>query len=645
MKNEHSSGSPSNSEVTQPCTASDGNLTQQQTPQGAIRGQAKPTSIKITLPLVDPTAGNSLSYNIPFSSPMSTPGGTRIKSHAIDTKTEPTSNTDLEITASEDSIQRTVDTIYAKESLQSNQIPYIPITTLSFLNDPAKLGIHLTAPFYQILRYSLFLDIAAHHLRNDPVNFANIRLQSIINFLVRHKSSNAIKSQSDPPRANIRIYEGILASELMQCRTFVRKLITLGYERDRTTMNLESFHGSSTLFLDIDYSDDEISSLKVQNFVQQEELIQLNFTNLIRYIINLPVDAPTTTAEEAMLYNQLKHLFNKINDIIYDLRKDEYGSTESGNVDTDKEFTLVQAITKVSYDFILLEMYLIHILTKFNNNSIIEEFVSKELFEVYQKGVVPKVLFFNQQFSSQYSWYFAITFPFIRLFELSIYNEKYFDECAWNEAQSTSNELASYYNLVSFKNFAEYNKKTTKEIVDMIRSLTSSNVHKPLNFLHYSSNLLLIPDDSLNLVQSRDLLYQLNFTNYKFVLGQFHRILVKGGFLEIPITILNSGNKPNNFLGVDFLEYFDIIPDFVTVILRELAQLFGKESVKQSIVILNPKNEVSQYIISHLGLHLFEKIGKLNEYCEYFNNDEIHEHTAKFGKDVHYYIHLRARKL
>lgn len=537
---------------------------------------------------------------------------------------------------------QSLNAVYSRDSLQTNLIPFLPVTTLEFLNDPKSMEVHLTAPYYQNLRYSLFLDIVAHQLPNDPVNFANIRLHSIANFIVRHRNSTRTKSQLIPPQADIRIYEGILASELIRCRLFLRELITSGYEKNRDTMNLDASNPMNRENGDLATTSDvlKLHNDSLKNLKHHEELIQMNFTNLVRYIINLPAVSSKPT-DELVRHYQYKLIFNKIADGLQALKKDEYGNEE-----VDKEFLLVQAITKVSYDFILLEMYHIHILTKFNNNSIIEEKILKELFELYQTGTIPKVLFFNQRFSNQYAWYFSTTLPFIRLFELGIHNEKYtIDNNSWSKVNSSSKELASYFNMLGMKTYTSYRNKPPKDSIKHIKSITPANDHKPINLAFYSSCLAFIPDNSLNLIQCRDLLYQLNVSNYKYILGQFHRILMKGGHLELPCITLYSHGKSNCLLDVDLENNFEMIPDFTTTILKELSVLFGKNSVQQSIVVLNPKNEVSQFLINHLGLQLYEQLDRINDYCEYFNNNGTDEHNATHsGNDVHYYIHMKAKK-
>ena len=110
--------------------------------------------------------------------------------------------------------------------------PFVPVTNLSFFNNYNDLKYHLTVPEYQVLRYQLYLDIVSQNHADDAVNFAHVRQHSIYNFILRHQISTQSKLELTPNHSDVRYYEGLLASELLCCRKFIRKLIARGYQNE-----------------------------------------------------------------------------------------------------------------------------------------------------------------------------------------------------------------------------------------------------------------------------------------------------------------------------------------------------------------------------------------------------------------------------
>jgi hypothetical protein len=519
--------------------------------------------------------------------------------------------------------------------------PFVPITNLSFFNNYNELKYHLTVPEYQVLRYQLYLDIVSQNHADDAVNFAHVRQHSIYNFILRHQISTQSKLEVTPNHSDVRYYEGLLASELLCCRKFIRKLIARGYQNDYNTTN---YPRRSSVSEDGDVRRQVNPYQRVDNSLipalNHEELTQLNIINYVRFLIDLPEQRPKSINEEFETHYKNKAFFIKIAQCLYALKKNETGSTE-----IISEFLLIQAITKVSYDFILLEKYHIQILTKFNNNFIIDELITKSLFDKYHKGTIPKVLFYNCKYSVQYSWYFAVSIPFIQIFELSIYNEKYGTGRVSHEINVVSDDLATYFNLLELPGYEYYSNLTAKEGIRLVKSVSSPKAHKPINLKFYSSDLASIPDNSLDLIHSRDLMYQLTSKNYKHVISQFHRILVPGGYLDLSWMVLYSQGISNKILNIDLLDYFDMVPNFTREIIKHLGEVFGDSQIKYSIAVLNSKNEVSRFLVNHMGLQLFEVLGKINEYCDLFDDTATEDNMSKLNADNHYYLHIRGQKL
>lgn len=547
------------------------------------------------------------------------------------------------------------------QSYFNSKVPqFKPMVDLLGLNTLESLQRNFFTPSFQIFRYNNYLDILSDHLRSDPINFASVRYHSISKFIRRHYVTSKEKldferfvARSD----DIRSYEALLAYELLVTRTFVRELIRL----------------------------DTDSSSK-QTIVSCEELVQDNVTNYVRFILNLPslevlgVDQNQLTEVEKTHY-RFKHVFTLIQNGLHNLKKEDSGDELTNSTNGVK--LLLQSITKVSYEFILLEKYQIHIMGKLNNNFVLESRVVKKLFNSYYINVALKnyesikVLFFNNHFSAQYSWYMAITIPFIRIFETNINSEeKRFinDSAAYQEnlakqPKTSFKELDfdlynSYFNHLNFKNNFEYYKSlSSKKLVDIHRLIDKKSQsklddplvnlsHKPMNFEYYTKSLATIESETFHVIQSRDLILQLSLSNYKVVIAEFYRILKKGGILEIPMIrvgidnlkqlslIVNKKSFPDrtHFFDIDLLTKFNIIPKFMEALFTELNLLFGSNNIKYSLLLLNTSNEVYRYLIKHVGLSLYEIFGNIDAFCEK-NEDDSTEDNG-----LHYFFYIRAEK-
>ncbi|KAK6461018.1 hypothetical protein DFJ63DRAFT_320425 [Scheffersomyces coipomensis] len=552
-------------------------------------------------------------------------------------------------------------------SMHSIEIPpYKPLINLSQLNSIDAMKPILFTPAFQIFRYNNFLEIVSDHHSHDAVNFASIRNHSILKFLNRHRNSkDLMKKYETVQHYDIRFYESILAYELIGARKFIRELIL---------------------------DDSELINHPIQN---HEELIQVNFSNYVRYLLNLPpLYNRNHLSETEQTHYRYKDLFIKIADALFVLKREEAGDISNNEQDsiTTKFALLLQSITKVSYEFILLEKYHINIISKLNNNFIIESRTVNKLFEKFkfnnlnnnQESV--KVLVYNTYFSSQYSWYLSLTLPFVRVYESNCYveNSKIIGDAELYKElepktikknfEASDEELYThYFQKLGFETFNDFKNFTPKRLIRLLKSIDNSSPkyskikrheipdpsaaysHKPMNFEYFTDSLLSIPNESFELIQSRDLALQLTPTNYRNTIREFYRILKVDGILECPIlqfgteSVKQFSNQPTilkrrwNFLDLDVSDYLEVIPNFLEVLLSELYLVFGKGNVKFTVVVLSNKNDLNNFLLTRVGLQLFEMFGKVDEYCIKFKD---HDDTPQSSvhDNLFYYIHIKCVK-
>lgn len=530
------------------------------------------------------------------------------------------------------------------------------IKDLTVLNSSQRMLTNIYSPSFQIFRYNNFLDIISSQHINDPVNFANIRYNSISKFLLRHSTFSNIPTYEVFSGNDIRDFEGALAYNLLEMRTFLRSLIRNHYSRD----NIRN----------------EIFSC--------EELVQINFTNYIRYLLNLPqklLSTPTENLDEILVMHQkFKRMLVQVTKALNNFKREDTGDDIINT--TNSTASLLQLITKVSYDYILLEKYHINILTKFSNNSLLDARLSARMFDIYKSSqvlpsnqrTIPKVLLYNSYFSSQYSWYFATTIPFVTVVEASVFNEnpthiENIEHYQRNEKSTPKHSFDKldiptkrYFEQLNFDSFTHYRSYTDSQLVDLVRtqddasSITSDNsntssLHKPRNFNFYSDSLSTIETEHFDIIQCRDVLFQLTNSNHRTILSEFHRVLKVGGTLDIPVILLGADTiKPNSLVtnfprftntrGLDLSQYYDIIPNFAEVLLTLLIELFGEGNVKFSTVLLNSSTEITKFLAQDIGLHIAEIIGKTNDFCKNFEAN-----LGKESTDIHFFFHIQAQKV
>jgi len=543
-------------------------------------------------------------------------------------------------------------------------IDFKPIIDLSIVNSYKTMEEHMFFPTFQVLKYRNFLSILSDHHQNDPISFASVRNHSLVNFIASYKGGKQVAENVDLKQKDVRFYETLLGTELLRSRTIFRELI----RRDSAKLKNKS------------------------KIINCEELAQLNLSNYVRFVLNLPDEIPVPVEQLDTIqrtHYKYKELFKQIGHVLY-LKNKEVGGDE--NPDASNAYIL-QTIRKVSYEYILLEKYLLHIFTKLGDNSLIQSRNLSVLFEKFNNKMQSKdsesikVLHYNAYFSSQYSWYLSITAPFLRVVEMNSYSENFelvnnFDNYYKN---INSVEKVSFKNLdsdlyeVYFKNlglndYSKYRSLTPEKLVAIQRSIdkiaqklnscktleSDDNIsncsHKPMNFEYYTESLATIESETFHLIQSRDLPLQLTPTNYSVVLTEFHRILQKDGVLEIPYIQLTRNkitenfqqmhdfSKDEGFMNLNLLEHFNMIPDFLKTILTELSYIFGKGNVKYHVSLLNSIGELNCFLAKHICFQLFEMFGRLDEYSSKFTNaDEMSLHDIN-EEGMYYFIYIRAQK-
>lgn len=545
------------------------------------------------------------------------------------------------------------------------QVPkFRPITDLSVLNSEYLLNKNFYNPSFMIARYNYFLQVLSEHHLNDSMNFAAVRDHSLLKFINRHSISKLEreKSRSIKSTGDIRYYEGLLSYELLKCRCFLRRLI-----------NLQS---------------KEIPNRG--NTISCEELLQVNFINYVRYLLNLPNVLPVSPDhldEILAKHYQFRAFFSEMSSALYSLKKEGYADdipTPASDVDI-----LVDAITKVSFEFTLLEKYVIHILVKLNHNFIIENRIVKHLFSLFdlnmklEKRESLKVLNFNTYFSSQYSWYLAITIPFVRVFEANIYGENpklisdydtYQSHLSTTSGKrknfktSDSELFDAYFNRIDVKDWEMFLQMSRKDLVELQKnSCRNSDTYenstseaggirfKPPNFEYLTSALSSIESETFHVIQSRDISLQLSPSNFKVIISEFHRLLKKGGVLELPLFRSGDGHiqdlarsgvskfpNQSKFMDLEVATTFDLIPHLLESLFAELGNLFGSKNVKFSSVLLSAKNDMNNFLIKHTALSVYEIYGDVDGYCSRFAREGD---TNADEKDcLHYFFYIRAEK-
>lgn len=513
---------------------------------------------------------------------------------------------------------------------------YVAITDPSVMNSIALVTSAFLNPVFQIQRFRNFLDFYKDHHVSDPVNFASVRLHCLLKFIKEHQGAvEWSRTHGTPKFLDSRKFEAHLCCQLLTIRSTVRRMVA-------------------------QFTQNDPSRRKV---ISNEELVQLNFTNYVRYIFGLGVLPPAINLTEFQKeHYACKEFMNKLQKSMEILKREELGS----DIDTSSMQTVLKLVTKSAYEFVLLEKYHIHILSRLSSGYLIEKRSVRRLFD-YQMTLgtttkePPKVLLFNNFYSSQYSWHLSLSLPFARVFHTSIYNEAPRAETEhlsrppakrfWDYHMGDDAFFEAHLKDLKFDNFKAFERCTPRVLVDIGEEAVSKEARanellQPFNFLYHPYPLDTIPPDTFDVIQSRDLHLQLTPENYKKILKEFFNILKPGGTLEISLIQFAKGVSGkfdcHTYGNLDLRRLYDIIPEFLSVMMQELAEIFGKEKVAFSISVLNPENEVTDFLVKHWGLILHDIFGAVDDFCLKVSNSA--EATPESGFDLNQLVYIRAEK-
>lgn len=533
-------------------------------------------------------------------------------------------------------------------SITEVEIPeYVPFIDSSVFNTEESIRKTFINPNFTLQRFEVFLDVISNHHVNDPINFASVREQLLMKFLLRRNIGlrshwNNILSRDRSDRLRI---EDLLGHELLKCRSYMRTAL----KRQLTTKS--SYRKLAC-----------------------EHLIQGNFTNYVRYILALPEcparQAHTLTDFQKKDY-EIKRVFADTADALYALKTDNYEGdilTVSSRVEL-----LVKAITKSAFDFILLEKYAVQILMKLNNNFLIEARITKHLFNLYnlnlqlKKQEALKVLVFNGTFSMGYSWYLAVTLPFVRVYEASLLNENVLfspdetDQAPIHPSSSSPCSLCEndkdlyegYFSRLNLPDFNKYTKMSYKELVDLHRTFTSK-LHpgkipvKPINFEYYAHSLSTIRSETFHVIQCRDFRSQIMPANHGKMLGEFHRLLKLGGVLELPMVVSSledlgpdteNSDTPKNS-NITWTQKY--VFESMKRIISTLGDVFGGENVTFTTALLSPQNQMCSFLIKHNAMALHELLSEITHFENFTETLRNLEQNSE--NELHFYFYIRATK-
>lgn len=565
-----------------------------------------------------------------------------------------------------DSIEQTRSPLSEQRNPKAESVvpAFQPMFNLSLLNETETLEKNVTSSHYHIFRYNNFLEILSDHHHTDAVNFALLRLHSLFKVITRiGELGELIKWLQTREHSDVRFYESILASVLFSFRKILRKVMR--------ESQVDQNHTAA---------------------VVGEEMLQVNFTNYIRYIIRLPPLTPDQRkylTEDELTHYKNRSLLDKISHSLYRIKLEETGDsndTASENSAVTRIGLVIQSITKVCNEFFILEKYHLHILAKMNQDSLIEKRILKTLFQTYKDNIkkgnseLPKVLFYNTFYSAQYSWYLSITSPFVRVFEANVCAER--ADTPWNDLEKYAALAASspqtsfeesdrelydnYLTKLHFDDFEQFRETLPKKLVKLQRMLDNQlnkykNIKKhevpdpltvfsfkPMNFEHYSKPLYTIPSNLFNLVHFRDPVLQLTQENQRAVLKEFKRILKPGASLEMPLINLGNDGIKRHFdskykggvaKGWGFMEHslnqhVKFIPNLVENLILDVKSVFG--NVQYSVVLVKLSNEVNTFWLTHCSLLIYDMSGQIENFWGNIGVDK--------RPDIYYYFHIKALK-
>ena len=605
--------------------------------------------------------------------------------------------------------------------------PFKVITDLSVYNTPEGIESNFFAPNYQVFRYNSFLDLLSEYHQGDAINVSTIRYHLLLKFIIKQKNARDFIRNANANGNNINttnsyhltMTESVFAYQLYgPLRYLLRYLIKQKFQEEKNNISRGD---------DNDDNDDDNNNNNDDNddeqFYNHEELIQMNFINFIRYIMQLPEikDSKIILNETEKKIYEFKEIFQNTAKALYILKKDKLPTTPTTTTTTinetkdDKEQQdsqgqmklLVETITKICYEYILLEKYRLDIISKFHNNHLIDKDILKELFDKYNNNMklknpeTVKVFLYNISNLIQFGWYFAITIPFVRVIESNIYNEdlnliknyeKYyqFEKKIINKLnqkinfQFSDKELFdNHIKKLLFKSFNDYNLLSMEKLIKLIRIIDNQSNKflkinrneipnpsknfstKPMNFEYFNQSIIKINSNNFDMIHSSDLIIQINLNNYKTLISEFYRILKPGGILnldcinfggenfhEFNLKYFSKNQFPEILNNEDYgiSKHFNSITNFLEIILKELNKVFKNNgndndggSVKFGISLLSSKLDLHSFATKFVSMRLLEVLGKFDLYCDYFL-DAGDNIKALDDESIHFGVQIRATK-
>ncbi|PSK36841.1 imidazoleglycerol phosphate synthase, cyclase subunit [Candidozyma pseudohaemuli] len=410
-------------------------------------------------------------------------------------------------------------------------------SSLSGLNSETYVRRNFLTPMFQILKYKNYLELIESQHEADAVTYAEVRNQSFGKF-VNKISTDQGDVHGRENDADLYRHEGILACELFRCRQFLRRLLSLEY----------SSSGNAAQYL-------------------PEELIQANFTNYVRYLLQLPLTLPDfcekldpITASHYRFKSSLQELKDRLNTIAQDGFGNEALVLPGADV-------IVQAITKVLYEYMLLEQYHIDVLAKLGKNALVDRRIIKLLFNLFSLNMkldnpeAMKILNFNVFFSAQYSWYLALTVPFVRVFESNVFANETKDSMEHEDAlRRLDLELhKNFFKKLEFESFEEFDSMTKGDLMKLRRSLEGDHRGQmtKVHIIDVESGNLRSLNNSIEYIGDYEVVYICNRDDFSTLdeeithlifpgvgnFGHFVRELIKRDLMEPVKRYVNEGRK------------------------------------------------------------------------------------------------------
>lgn len=546
--------------------------------------------------------------------------------------------------------------------------PFNVNTDLSVYNTRESLERTFVSPNYLVFRFNSFLDLLSEHHSTDAIGISSIRYHLLLKFISKQKNAKDFIRKGNKlsfgSPYGLTMADSVLAYHLYgPMRGILRELIRM--------------------------------RLNDHGWKNHEELVQCNFINFVRYVATLPDNAnPAELNDIEKKIYEFKEVFNQTANAMYLLKKEQATESDSADIAEFRFKLLIETITKVCYEYLLLEKYRLDITTKYNNNHLIDKQILKKLFYKYEANIRSgnrenvKVFVYNTSYLIQYSWYVALSMPFLRVLESHVYTEdknliqdleQYRRvEMITPKMDFTASEqelFDTFTKKLSFGSFSEYNNTTMDKLVKLHRSIDNQspkyakiNRHelpdpasnysfRPMNFEYYNSSMATLRNESFELILTPDLILQATEKTYRTLVSECYRILKPGGTLVID-SIQFGAKNPQEFLerykdgrfpevigdeDLGLLKYFDAIPNFTETILKELSLVFGKNNVQFSVTLLSSSLDVNSFSIKFVGMRLFEIVGKVDEYCDSFT-ETGENFKSESNESIHFSIHIRASK-